>query len=315
MNGLQKLDTNNGIASRAQNGLRAADFDGFINYLDAAPKTVETYAKALRRLHAFFSHNGITRPDRADILAFRDELTASGYKPSTIQNYIVAARLFFAWAAQAGVYPNIAEHVKGAKLDRDYKRDFLTSGQVKALLASVDRDSLQGLRDYAMLTLMITGGLRTIEVSRANIEDLRALGDSRVLYIQGKGKEERAEYVKISEPVEKAMREYLRARGATDPKAPLFASLSNNSKGSRLTTRAISGMTKARLQAAGFNSDRLTAHSLRHTAVTLALLAGKELAEAQQFARHANIATTMIYNHAIEKAKNTCGDAITAAIF
>ena len=82
-----------------------------------------------------------------------------------------------------------------------------------------------------------------------------------------------------------------------------------------MTTRAISGIAKAHMVEAGYNSDKLTAHSLRHTAVTLSLLAGKPLEEVQQFARHANMATTMIYNHALDKAKNGCSEAIAKAIF
>ena len=100
-----------------------------------------------------------------------------------------------------------------------------------------------------------------------------------------------------------------------DPEAPLFASLSNNSRGQRMTTRAISGVVKEHLREAGYDSDKLTAHSLRHTAVTLSLLAGKDITEVQQFARHANIATTMVYNHALDKAKNGCSEAIAKAIF
>ena len=107
--------------------------------------------------------------------------------------------------------------------------------------------------------------------------------------------------IKISPQVEKAIRAYLTARGETDEKAPLFSSTSNNNRGARLTTRSVSGIVKTRLRQAGYDSPRLTAHSLRHTAVTLSLLAGKDIAEVQQFARHANIATTMIYNHAIDK--------------
>ena len=103
-------------------------------------------------------------------------------------------------------------------------------------------------------------------------------------------------------------------RGTTDETEPLFTSLSNHNRGERLTTRSISGIVKSRLKKAGYNSSRLTAHSLRHTAVTLSLLAGKNLAEVQQFARHINISTTMIYNHALDKSKNGCSEAITKAI-
>lgn len=290
-------------------------FARFVAFIDAKPKTVETYTKALKQLFAFFAANGISNPTREDILAFRDELKATGHKPTTVQNYITATRLFFSWLEQERIYPNVAAHIKGAKLDREHKKDYLTSRQVKAVLSDIDRSTLQGKRDYAMLVLMITGGLRTIEVSRADIGDLRTVGDNTVLYVQGKGREEKTEYVKLDAQVEAVIREYLNARGETAPEAALFASTSNNSKGQRMTTRAISGIAKAHMVAAGYNSDKLTAHSLRHTAVTLSLLAGKPLEEVQQFARHANMATTMIYNHALDKAKNGCSEAIAKAIF
>lgn len=290
-------------------------FERFISYLDATPKTIETYTKALRQLFGYFSLNGIKQPQREDIIAFREELSASGHKPTTIQNYITATKLFFSWTAQEKIYPNIAEHLKGAKLDREHKKDYLTSGQVKEVLSGIERDSLQGLRDYAILTLMVTGGLRDIEVVRADVGDLRTVGENTVLYVQGKGRQEKTEYVKIDSIVERAIRSYLKARGKVTETDPLFSSLSNNSKGQRLSTRSVSGIVKARLREAGYDSDRLTAHSLRHTAVTLSLLAGKDITEVQQFARHANLATTMIYNHSLDKAKNSCSEAIARAIF
>lgn len=295
--------------------ISAETLGAFIEYLDAKPKTVETYTRALRQLYNYLAVNGITRPQRGDIIAYREELKASGHKPTTIQNYITATKIFFAWTEQEGIYPNIANHLKGAKLDRDHKKDYLTSSQVKEILSNIDRSDLKGKRDFAILALMITGGLRTIEVSRANIEDLRTVGESTVIYIQGKGRDEKTEYIKISPQVEKAIRAYLSARGKIRETEPLFTSTSHNNTGGRLTTRSVSGIAKERMKSAGYDSSRLTAHSLRHTAVTLSLLAGKDLAEVQQFARHANIATTMIYNHALDKAKNTCAEAIASAIF
>lgn len=299
----------------AQQTIEADLFNRFISYLDAKPKTVQTYTRALKQLYSYFSLNGITQPQREDIVAFREELKASGHKPTTVQNYITATKLFFQWTEQEGLYPNIASHLKGAKLDREHKKDYLTSRQVKEILNTVDRSGIRGLRDYAILSLMVTGGLRTIEVVRADIGDLRNAGESTVLYIQGKGRDEKTDYIKISQPVEKAIRAYLTARGKAGETEPLFASTSNNNKGERMTTRSISGLVKEHMKKAGYDSSRLTAHSLRHTAVTLSLLAGKEITEVQQFARHANIATTMIYNHALDKAKNTCSEAVASAIF
>ena len=66
---------------------------------------------------------------------------------------------------------------------------------------------------------------------------------------------------------------------------------------------------------AGYQSARLTAHSLRHTAITLALMAGQNLADVQAFARHTSINTTMIYNHAVNRMKSLCESVIANQIF
>lgn len=299
---------------KKQEQLQGDLFNKFIAYLDAAPKTIETYKKALKQFFIYLGMNGIGEPRREDILDYRASLQEKGLKPTTIQNYITVVKLFFKWTAQEGIYPNIADHIKGAKLTRDHKKDYLTSKQTKSIIKSIDKDTEKGLRDYAIFILTVTGGLRTIELSRANIGDLRAAGDFTALYIQGKGKTEKTDYIKIAPAVEKAIRDYLKTRENAAEAEPLFTSISNNNKGERLTTRTISGIIKSILKKAGYNSERLTAHSLRHTAVTLALLAGKDITEVQQFARHANISTTMIYNHSLDKAKNSCSEAITKAV-
>lgn len=289
-------------------------FAKFIDFVDATPKTIQTYTRAIRQFAKWLEAHGITQPTREDVIAYREELKAE-HKPSTVQNYITAVRLFFQWAEREGFYSNIADHIKGAKLDKNHKKDYLTSRQVKKVLEQAKEESIEGLRNYAILVLMFTGGLRTIEVSRANIEDLRTAGDNTVLYIQGKGHEEKTDYIKLMPEVEDAIRAYLKARGASDNKEPLFTSLSNNSKGARISTRSVSGIVKEALVNAGFNSDKLTAHSTRHTAVTLALMGGQSLQEVQQFARHTNIATTQIYAHNLDRAKNQCEATIAKAIF
>jgi len=311
MNELQITSGNNLTATQP---ITEELYNRFIAYIDAKPKTIETYTRALKQFFAYLNLNGIARPVREDIIAFREELKPN-HKPTTVQNYITTVRLFFQWAAQERIYPNVAEHIKGAKLDPAHKKDYLTSKQVKTILSDIDRNSLQGLRDYAIIVLMITAGLRTIEVIRADIEDLRVAGDSTALFIQGKGRDEKTDYVKVAEPAEDAIRAYLKARGEADPKQPLFTSEANKNNGERLTTRSISRIIKETLIKAGFDSDRLTAHSLRHTAATLNLLNGGSLAETQQLLRHTSINTTMIYNHQLDRAKNNSEARVAKAIF
>ena len=136
-----------------------------------------------------------------------------------------------------------------------------------------------------------------------------------VLFIQGKGKTSKGDFVKISEPVMAAIRGYLALRGEVKDDEPLFASTAHRNSGGRLTTRSISGICKSAMIRAGFNSKRLTAHSLRHSAVTLALLAGVSLQEVSQFARHSNISVTMIYAHDVQRLKSRCESAVSNAIF
>lgn len=289
-------------------------FSRWISFIDAKPKTVETYTRAIKQFFYYLQEQGIGQPTRADILAYRDSLL-SDHKPTTVQSYLMAVKQFFKWTAQEGLYPNIADNIKSAKLDKGFKKDYLTSKQVKKLLNTIDTDTLKGLRDYAILSLMVTTGLRTVEVERANIEDLRTVADFTALFIQGKGHLEKTEYVKVEEPVENAIRAYLKARGKAAATDPLFASIANRNSGGRMSTRSISRIAKDNMIDADLNSERLTAHSLRHTCATLNLLNGGTPEETMQLLRHANLNTTLIYSHALERAKNQSEARVAKAIF
>ena len=131
----------------------------------------------------------------------------------------------------------------------------------------------------------------------------------------GKGRTDKKDFVKLSAQTEKAISDYLNARGKVECDAPLFVSESKRNHGQRLTTRTVSMVAKKSMIHAGFNSSRLTAHSLRHSAVTIALQAGMSLPDVQQFARHSSINVTMIYNHSINRMNSMCENAITNSIF
>lgn len=291
-------------------------FQSWLSYLDAKPKTIQTYTRNIKQFMLWLASKGISRPDRQDIRAFRDEMAAD-HKPNTVQAYIAAVKQFFNWTEEAGVYPNIA---KGVQLiekaeSSEHLHGYLTSKQAKRLLDAVDRTTLKGKRDYAILALMMTTGLRTISVSLALVEDLRTAGDSAALYYQGKGHSQKDTFVKLSEPVEAAIRDYLAARGRVSGSDPLFASTANRNQGQAMSTRAISGVCKARMKAAGYDSEKLTAHSLRHTAATLNLRAGGTVEETQQLLNHKNIATTMIYSHVIDREQSQSEERISGLIF
>ncbi|MBM6811296.1 tyrosine-type recombinase/integrase [Faecalitalea cylindroides] len=285
----------------------------FIQFLDVKKNTLETYKKGLKQFFIYLLENEIQEPTRKDVISFRDYIKET-HKAGTAQTYLASVRAFFKWTDSEGYYPNIAHYVKSVKQEKGFKKDYLTSEQAKDVLNAISRTTVAGLRDYAIISLMLTTGLRTVEVSRANVDDLRTLGNSTVLYIQGKGHDTKDDYVKITKPVEHAIRTYLKAVQAQSD-SPMFTSLDNKTKGNRLTTRSLSRICKKYMVKAGYDSERLTAHSFRHTSVTLALLNGNTLEQVQQMARHKNINTTMIYNHALQKEKNPCYDSVSNALF
>ena len=289
--------------------------ESFINFIDASPNTIRTYKTSLKQWFNYTKQQQITKPTPQDVKNYRESLLAMGLRPTTVQNYLMAVKQFFKWTEEMGLYRDIAKNVKGLKLGTEHKKDYLTSKQAAAVLENIDRSTLKGKRDYAMLALMLTMALRTIEVRRANIEDMRASGDVVVLYVQGKGHIEKDAPIRMPDQVETAIREYLRARKEFNSQAPLFASTSNNNLGKRLSTRSIRGIVKKCFIAAGYNSPRLTAHSTRHTSATLNLLNGATLEETQQLLRHTNIQTTEIYAHHLNSLNNKSSDRISDAIF
>lgn len=297
-----------------QNELNAM-FEDFVKLIDASPNTVRTYSISLRQWFKYLRENQIAQPSMDTVFEYRDALRAAGKKETTVQNYIIAVKQFFKWTEARHLYPNIAKYVKGEKLSRKFKKDYLTSKQAKKVLAVIDRSTLAGKRDYAMLVLMLTMGLRTIEVVRANVEDIRNVGDNTVLYVQGKGHYEKDDLVRMPEHVEIAVREYLGVRKCNDLTQPLFTSTSNRNKNGRMTTRSIRGIVKKIFRKAGLDSPRLTAHSTRHTAATLSLLNGATPIETQHLLRHRNLQTTEIYAHNIDASKNPASQDVDKALF
>lgn len=289
-------------------------FTKWAKYIDAAPKTIETYKKSIKQFANYLQDNGIKQPTREDVIAYRDGLMET-HKPSTVQGYLIAVRLFFQWAELEGFYIDITRHIKAPKLDREHKKSYLTSSQSKQLLDKIDTSTPGGKRDYAIIALMLTTGLRTISVINANVNDIRPLGDNMALYYQGKGHTEKAAAVMLAPPVEKAINEYLATRTGTGKDSPLFASLSPRNEDERLTTKSISRLCKNALKAIGIDREDVTAHSLRHTFAMANIMNGGSITDTQQVLDHKNITTTMIYLDLANRQNNKSEERVAAALF
>lgn len=286
----------------------------WIAFVDVRPKSKSTYDTAIRQLIKYFADNAITAPERQDIINFRDDMSKT-HKATTVALYLTATKLFFRWLTTEGLYTNIADHIKNPRIDRNHKKDALSAIQAATLLKSVDTNTLGGLRDRAILALMLTAGLRTVEITRCNVGDLHEMAGRYYLQIQGKGRDEKSEMVMVSTQTYAAIKAYLDQRGNVDATAPLFASVANKNFGGRMTTRSISRIAKQQMRSVGIDSPRYTAHSCRHSCITLALMQGASLAQASQVARHSSISVTMIYNHTVQRLQNMTEQLVSDSIF
>lgn len=297
----------------------------FIDYVAVQEVTMKSYAVALRCFGEWLRDNGITQPERDDIKAYQkyletphtrrqridrpnSEVTGTiTFADGTQARYMRAVKMFFKWTAQEKppyYYPNIAENIHGTTVNmKDHKRDALEKDSAMNVLDSIDRSTDAGKRDYAMILLSITAGLRIIEMQRAKVGNMEVLNKENVLFVQGKGHKTADEYKKLPPEVFTAIQDYLNTREKLTADSPLFASTGNRSKGKELTEPSISRIIKDRLKAAGFDTHRISAHSLRHTSVTFLLEAGATIQEAQHHARHASPETTGIYAHNIDQKK------------
>ena len=92
-------------------------------------------------------------------------------------------------------------------------------------------------------------------------------------------------------------------------------STSRRNKNARLDTQTIRKMVKANLRDIGLDSPRLTAHSLRHSAVTNLIFAGVDIHKVQMIARHCSLNTTMIYRHDYDRYNNNGEQILADLIF
>ena len=271
--------------------------DSFISSQDVKDSSKRLYRRTLEQYFNWARDHRLELGNmtRADIIKYKEDLLSSGMSSLSVGSYLTVVRKFYQWAEANKFYPNIAKDVKTPKRKLQFRKQALSDPQAQALLEYYRDKQAEAFRDYAVVTLLLRTGLRTIEIIRANVEDIAFKEGKRILYIQGKGRDEKDSFVILTEKAYSPVEAYLKTRGALKSKEALFTSASNNNKGGRLTTRAISRIAKEGLKAIGINDRSYTAHSLRHTTACSLIRSGASLEEIQGVLRHSNPATTQIY--------------------
>jgi integrase len=201
-------------------------------------------------------------------------------------------------------------------VDPDYTATVgLTREQGRALIAAADADTGRcRLRSAAVIRLLLHNALRVDEALGADVADVGSDRGHQVLAVLGKGN--RRAKVALSPGTLGALHVYLEHRASLAGvgewrrmSGPLLATAS----GGRMRPSQLWELVRRLAAAAGISEwDQLSAHSLRHTGITMALDAGVPLRDVQDYARHRDVRTTRRYDHSRDSLDRSAAYAVAA---
>ena len=284
-----------------------------------SPRTRRAYASDLAELLSVLEawRVGLAAVTRDHLHAYRAWLAGEGAPglgprkacaPATVSRKVSVARQFFAEAEARGLIPaSPAARLRGFQVSGESKTLGLSRLQAREVLEKIDAGTLLGLRDRALLSLMVRTGLRRMDVLGATIGALGEQQGHRTLRVRSKGNKDRT--VKVPPEVARhldAWRQAAAALRAEGDRTPLFCGIVKGGRGEQmryalyhggqepLSESAVWKVVVRRARAAGVG-ENITPHSTRHTFITLALDAGAPLHKVQVAAGHADPRTTERY--------------------
>lgn len=183
-------------------------------------------------------------------------------------------------------------------------KEFLTADEAGNLLRQPNRRTLEGMRDFCILSLMIRTGIRRAELCDLKRKSIRTEGKKASLNVRGKGGKSRL--IPLTDPdlLETLYRYFKKVDNLDWPEASMFFKLKTDAQGKLqgITWATVRYLVPKYVQLAGIQK-RITPHSLRHTFLTLTLQAGADLATVRDLAGHSSTNVTSNYLHTTEERK------------
>lgn len=268
--------------------------ESFIDYLDVDDLTLTTYKVGIENFMIYLKENNISFPTREDIISYRNHLRET-YQDNTVNSYMTSLRRLFKYLSVKGIYEDLTIDIKGARHSSTPKKQVLTQQQAIDIY-----NSLTDLRERCLYSLLISTGLRGIEVARANIEDIKIHNGETVLWVQCKKRNAKDEYVKLSNQVLEDIRNYIGNR----ENGSIFISTSNNNYGKGVTTKTLRLMIKNIFKRFGLNDNSFSLHSTRRTCATILYNNGVDIYSIQQTLHHQSSQTTQRYINSTTRDNN-----------
>jgi integrase/recombinase XerD len=263
--------------------------------------TRRAYLEAVRQFSAFCVVHGIedlAQVEPVHVAAFVEDQLRQCSKP-TVKQRLAALRMLFDWMVVGQVLPvNPAHAVRGPKhMQRRGKTPVLQADEARLLLDSIDTTSLPGLRDRALIGLMVYTFARVGAAIGMRVEDFYVQGRRGWVRLHEKGGKEHA--MPTHHNLDCYLEQYIAAAGiAEDRKGPLFRTTRGRSgklTGNALLQPDVWRMIRRRALAAGIKTE-IGCHTFRATGITAYLKNGGRLEIAQQMAAHESARTTGLYD-------------------
>ena len=265
------------------------------------PNTRRAYGRAVADFLAWLDRHGvasIAAVSSLHVAAYIEELTREVSAPTAKQR-LAAIRSLFDWLATGGVLPfNPATAVRGPKHSATVGRTpVLDPTEARALLDAIDTASIAGLRDRALIGLMVYSFARVGAALGMKVEDVYA--QNRRLWVRLHEKGGKRHAMPCHHNLEAYLHAYIDAAGlAAEPKGTLFRTLAG--RGGPLSDRPMSqpdafAMIRRRAKAAGL-ATKVGNHTFRATGITAYLKNGGTLEKAAAMANHASTRTTQLYD-------------------
>ena len=212
---------------------------------------------------------------------------------------LAALRMLFDWMVVGQVIPtNPAHAVRGPKHSkRRGKTPVLQADEARTLIDSIDVSSLPGLRDRALIGLMVYTFARVGAATSMKVEDFFVQGRRGWVRLHEKGGKKHE--MPTHHNLDRYLEEYIRAAGiAEDRKSPLFRTTRGRSgelTANPLLQSDVWRMIRRRALAAGIETE-IGCHTFRATGITAYLKNGGKLEIAQRMAAHESSRTTGLYD-------------------
>lgn len=276
-----------------------------------SPNSRRAYETALNDFFAWWEEHSRPPFVRATVQEYRAALEARGLSPATVNVRLSPVRKLALEAADNGLMPpEIAAgiaRVRGAKRKGVRLGNWLTLDQAQRLLRTPDIETLQGLRDRAILALLLGCALRRSEVASLKIQDLQQR-DARWVIADLIGKGGRVRTVPVPAWVKAAIDGWTGAAGISD--GSLFRPVNKGGRiwGQGITEKVVWQVLQRHAKAAGL--PEIAPHDLRRTCAKLCRAAGGELEQIQFLLGHASVQTTERYLGSRQDLANAPNDRI-----